>query len=62
MNNIEIKQESRDVAYLIIDGVKLDGVKSIKYTNSVGEIPTMELELTPLGEVRIGINQNRGDE
>jgi hypothetical protein len=53
-NKIKIV-ETMDSFSLTIDGVKIEGVKSLEYNTSVDEIPILKLELFT-GDIEFEIN------
>lgn len=55
-NNIKVVQESIHKFKVYIDGVEIHGIRAFNYSNSVNEVPYIEMELVTGGKVDFDIN------
>ena len=46
-NDWKIIQESIAITRVFVDDVELEGIRSVRYTTEVGELPIIVLEITP---------------
>lgn len=55
-NNIKVVQESMGKFKLYIDDVEIHGIQAFNYSNSVNEVPYIEMQFVTGGRVEFDIN------